>query len=105
MLKETIATVNAEVIEAPAVEEPAEMVAPTVDKPAAELGVVAAASTSSAEVDKSLATALPSTSLRGVLRVPPSASQFLDDIEKNAEEHMQNVKLLRETVEVRLFFL
>jgi len=97
---------DAEVVEVPVVEGPAERmeVTPTLDKPAAEVGVTAAASTSSAEANKSLATRFPSASLHGVLRVPPSASQFLDDIEKNAEEHMQNVKLLQETVEVSLYF-
>ena len=107
MSKETVATANAEVVEAPVVEEPAEKmrVTPTLDKPAAKVGVTAAASTSSAEPDKSLATTPPAASLHGVLRVPPSALQFLDDIEKNAEEHVQNVKLLQETIEVSLYFL
>ena len=102
-LEETAVTVGLGVVDVPAREEPSEVVvlSPTVVKPAVEIGDTAVASTS-VDPAKSPATTPPATSLQGVLRVPPSASQFLDDIEKNAEEHVQNIKLLRETVEVIL---
>ena len=95
-----------EAVDVTAHEEPAEVVvlSPTVVMPAVEVGNTAMASTSFADPAKLPATTPPVTNLQGVLRVPPSASQFLDDIERNAEEQMQIIKLLREIVEVIIFY-
>jgi hypothetical protein len=100
-MEEPTVVMGLEAADVPAREEPPEVVvlSPSVAKPAVEVGDTAVASTS-VDPATSPVTTLPVKSLQGVLRVPPSASQFLDDIERNAEEHVQNIKLLRETVEV-----